>query len=146
MSKPRVSKPVSPELCISGPKELVESKSAPELIEAFKAACLKAAEGIAEMNKEIGHIEPTDVLFNALKEREEELFHARRRVAELGADAEQWRSEASKWADCAVNGLQWLRNVEARISNPDYARERYETEFNACRETIAAQRESRVKI
>jgi hypothetical protein len=45
-----------------------------------------------------------------------DLAAALERVAELEKSLPLWRHASNEWADCATNGLQWLKNVKTQTS------------------------------
>ncbi|WP_423459922.1 hypothetical protein [Ottowia sp. VDI28] len=54
--------------------------------------------------------------------------------AVAGPDLEAMRHRANEWADMAINGLQWLRNIVDGISDPKTALENMESNLVHCRE------------
>lgn len=61
----------------------------------------------------------------------------RHRAESAEARSEELRHEANEWADCSVNGLQWLRNIRDGISTPQEAIKDIEKNIAHCREVHA---------
>jgi len=70
---------------------------------------------------------------NEIESLRQQLSEAHRALAKEKAMLADYEHRANEWADAAINGLQWLRNVRDGIANVSEAIEKMENDITHCR-------------